>query len=217
MISFRTLTGYAGYSPAASIVARKISAYALISTPALISVRKVAAYALASPRSIPAKNKTSLALLYEIINNNSKSMVFTETDLIVTNPQSVDYQGYNSKVNVATTILTKNYSGNTFLFYNRIPILNHFINDLEIGFAVPANTTIHTLLPLINTAHNLLLTTADVVDGPVLTDPDTITLTGATTSFLYIPGSVVQIAKPAVSLVDVVKVKDLSGFDPSTT
>lgn len=111
----------------------------------------------------------------------------------LSNAIAENYQIYNSKVTVTATASLDSFSGSTVLRYSRADIARHFINDTHLGITVDSNTTIYTLLPLLNIAHNVLMTTDDINDGPVLAGATGITLTAKTTSFLYLPGTTVRL------------------------
>jgi hypothetical protein len=201
----------------ASVRMRKIAGYAAVLTPATHTVRKVAGFAmLQSLRTIP-KGKSSLELIYELINNNSKAVVFDTDTLVLGVPVAAVYQDFNSKISITTTTKTKGYFGTTFLNYNRVDIVRHFLSGNGITLSVPVNTTIYTLLPTLNQQLGSKLTTADIEDAPVLAGAARLWLVAKSTSLLYIPGSRVLIGATEPSLSSVVTVTDLPGFEPSTT
>lgn len=213
MLSLRTITGYVFSTIEPQTIVRKATAYALVATPIVTTIRKATAYALTRPKTPLTKGKTSLEQLYALINSATLGTVFTTSNLAVTTIVAEKYQGYNTKVKVAATLQTIGYSGSTYMRYNRVPLSRSFEDSIEIGFAIVTDTTVYGLLSQLNTAHNLKLVPEDLVDGPIKANAKSLPLTAAATSYLYLPGSTILLGVPYVSLLDVVTVKDLPGFD----
>lgn len=177
---------------------RKITRYALVEIVPQVSIRKISSYALVRDATTAlTKGKSSIALLLELVNANSKGTVFTQTTLRLSNPTAENYQVFNTKVTASATDAQTAYAGSTLFRYNRAAITRHFINDMQLGITVSSNTTIYDLLAALNTAHNVVMTTDDVVDGPVLAGATGITLTAKSTSFLYLPGTTVRLGTAA--------------------
>jgi hypothetical protein len=213
MLSLRTITGYAFSTIEPQVFVRKATAYALVRTPISTTIRKAAVYALSKSPVPLIKGKTSLEQLYTLINGASIGTVFTPSNLNITTLIAEQYQGYNTKVKVAATSLTIGYSGSAFLRYNRTAISRSFEDTTELGFVIAADTTIHGILDQLNTTHNLKLVPGDVVDGPLRGGAKTVLLTATETSYLYAPGTTIQLGSPYQELSDIITVTDLPGFE----
>lgn len=216
MISVRSIFGYTiGVIPVAADV-RKLTAYVLTVDPPAAVVRKISTYVLTSDPKTIEKGKTSLELLYKLINNNTTQAVYDATILTVGEVLPAKYQGYNSKVKISSTPLTRNYTGSNYLYYNRVSMAKSFGVDAPIGFEIPAGATTRGLLAQINTAHNVKILPEEIVDSPVAIGAKSFTLTATDVSYLYLPGSKAKLGSPYIELNDIITITQLPGFERAT-
>ena len=195
---------------------RNVRAYALAVPDVDITVRKLSAYALVQPSPVTyLALRGDVALLQAVNKEHGKTL--TDAQVYFENARVLANDGrYNSQV----TMKPKEgflYSGSMTFRYNRFP-LNDFFAAQDTSVLPAGNqTTIHARLPAINAAFGCNLATTDVVDGPVAADAQAITLTVASGSFLFSPGSQSTIgsAPSAPDLAQLAPVTNLDGFDPA--
>lgn len=200
------------------LAVRKISGYALTKVIPQVNIRNLAAYGIhTKTRVTNFKDKTSAEILLDLINEESID-TYTFANIILGVPEVRTPTGIpkNTRI-VVTAVEGQSYNGSVTLRYNRINLARPFADPGSMGFSVGSNTTVHALLATINTAHNLKLSTTDVIDSAVKAGDTGVTLTASTLSYLYIPGSTVRLGiAPPPTIASVITTKALPGFDRVT-
>lgn len=97
---------------------------------------------------------------------------------------------YNTRVLVAPTAPAK-LSGQMYFRYNRVTLdkIQMTANQFDIGTA----TSVSALLPTLNAASGMSLTMDDLVEATIPATATSFTLTAASTSRLFIPGSTFKV------------------------
>lgn len=180
-----------------------------------INIRRASLLTLWTPPVAIPKNLETKQILLNLMNANTMGTQVAMKDLVFDFPEPNTYHNKNSKVKVK--FIGVGYSGSTYFYYDRLLIERSFAAPDNTLPNIPVNTTIHTLLPSLNTLLKSKLTTDDIEDAPVLAGAVRLWFVAKSTSFLYVPGSMVLIGSPVPSLASVVTVTDLPGFEPSTT
>lgn len=124
---------------------------------------------------------------------------------------------FNTSITL-TSVVGQGYKGSFTVRYNRAnaalsTVLNNVVLPGNRTFAA-ANT--HALIPLINTATGLVLTTDDIVNETIAPGTNSVLLKGADTSYFFLPGSTVKVYSGVVEgdawmLFDVNTLTDLKG------
>lgn len=113
---------------------------------------------------------------------------------------------------VLTALPGSGLKGSVAVRYRRYPFALAFQGKDTSAFVVGAATTIHALLPQINSQYNLALTTADVRDGAVPLHGQ-VTLLTLATSIYFRPNEQIVLGGIAPSLDTALTVGDLTGFN----
>lgn len=213
-LKLRAAPVYVAIQSPPNLDVRNVRAYALAVPDVDITVRKLSAYALVQPSPVTyLALRGDVALLQAVNKEHGKTL--TDAQVFFENARVLANDGrYNSQV----TMKPKEgflYSGSMTFRYNRFPIDDFFAS--QDTSTLPGNqTTIHARLAAINAAFGCNLIAADVVDGPVAADATSLTLTVASGSFLFAPGSqsTIGTAPSAPDLATMAPVTDLGGFDP---
>lgn len=135
------------------------------------------------------------------------------TDLVFSDPQVITGQ-FNSNVKLTVPKGSKlPYSGSTRMRYNRWSIAKPFESRSASDLRSFGSSIVNSL-DAINAAFGLALVPDDVVDAPISAGTTQITLTIASGSFMFIPGSSVVLGG-AATLASNMTSLDLDGFDPA--
>jgi hypothetical protein len=193
-------------------VVRQVNGYTLQQASSSGAVRQVNGYTLQLNRKPPVTG--GLAGLWPLIVADA-SIPLVQAQLSVSAPFADSSQsGCNTGITVAPLgALLNQYSGHTNLYYNRASIADAFTisgSQWLLGTITQA-TTIHALLSSINSAYAIALDSTDINDGPVAAGVTQLTLTGATGSYVFRPGSTV-ILQNVVALTVAVPNVNLPGF-----
>jgi hypothetical protein len=157
--------------------------------------------------------KGDVALLTAVNKEYVKEL--TVDQVFFENPRALaDDARYNSKVSMKPKPGFP-YSGSMEFRYNRWPIVDAFQGLDTTTLPAGNQTTVHARLAAINAAFGRNFATYDVVNSPVAANATAITLTVASTSFLFLPGTSITIGGdlPANDLSINAPVTDLGGFD----
>jgi len=117
--------------------------------------------------------------------------------------------------NTSVTLTAKpgsGYKGSIELHYSRIPLSKYFPDPRWLLPATATETTIHALLPAINAAYGVNLSTAEIADAPVPANATTVTLEALAGSYVFQEGSRFAFATP---LANVVTKRQTKGFYPN--
>lgn len=192
---------------------RQIVGYAFETIPGSEVVRSIAGYAFENaPRTIPM-SKTGDLSMYDLINNNRiVSTVFSTSNTTLGTPTALsqlDTNGHNTSVSL-TAKNGSGYSGSITFYYLRRPIGDLNPTSLSLG-TISVDTTIYAVLATINSKYSWNLSQSDVVDGIVKAGAQGITLTAASGSYLFVPGSQVIVGLHT-ALSSAVATTALTGF-----
>lgn len=201
MISLRNITGYA-----------LVKAVAPLSNK--ISVRnEVLLVAYGKLRTV-TRSKIGKLLLLDMINEQTPE-VFTTNDLTFDSPVTNAVAGEkNTKVTV-TSAVGSSWSGSITFQYNRFNFDQYF-PDTAWKLTILAATTVHSLIPAINAAYGCNLVTDDLVDHVVSANATVLKITASSESYMFIPGTTVQLGISLPTLSSIVTVTNLPGFESVT-
>lgn len=191
---------------------RQLNAYTLQQSSTQGAVRQINGYTLQLNRKPPITG--GLAGLWPLIVADA-SIALVQSQLSVSAPFADSSQsGCNTGVTVAPLgALLNQYSGHANLYYNRRSFADAFLisgTQWLLGTITTA-TTIRALLSSINSAYAIALDPTDVNDGPVPAGTTQLTLTAATTSYVFQPGTTVLLMN-TVALTTAISNVNLPGF-----
>jgi hypothetical protein len=150
-----------------------------------IAIRSIVGYAIGIPPAVLPKGVTGQVALMNLVIAAAKSPR-TSSDFTLGAPTVLTGNAnYNSQVLVTATG-TSNLQGSITLPYNRVDI-GRIIDDKS-HFDFSSATDLTSLLPLLNTASGMTLTSDDINPITIASTDESITLTAATTSRFFIPG-----------------------------
>lgn len=199
-----SIQGYALTYPTPTFDVAEIHGYALTLPPAPIGVKSVAGYVMGVPATSPALkgvlgyamgayNKlpvgmtAAVSLITQILakaKNNRGANQFT------LDPVEVGTRaGFDSKVKL-TALPVSLLQGSMYWHYNRIPLAR--IPDLT-GVVIGGALTVNDLLAKISTVAGFTLAVGDFVNDAIPAGAVEITLTAAATSYIWQPGTQVQL------------------------
>lgn len=168
---------------------RQASVYVLAAPAAVAKVRQAAIYVLVEPQATAPKGVTGEDGLLALINKVT-SVVLDFNKISLGNPIEVSGQERNTQIAVLGKV-SGGYSGSYNVLFNRLPIAQ----GVAPGSHIAANTVtkVHDLIGLLNTASGMVLTARDLVNDTITAGQTDITLTAASTSLFFVPGSTVAI------------------------
>lgn len=170
---------------------RGIKGYAFQSVPGGGTVVNIHGYAfeLVEPLPTPIGGKTALLGFISI-----NSAITWTSDNSVLGPPIADSSvgSVNTRVQL-TAMHSSGYSGSTTIRYGRHELAAAFSSKTVTALSPKADTTVYGLLNEINSAFGYQLTTSDLVDGPVLAGATSLTLTTATGSYMFLPGTQAEV------------------------
>jgi len=193
---------------------RSVRAYALTQPANTTQLRNVRMYALVQMAPLTYLAKAGAVALLEAI-NKEHSKTLTAEQVYFENPQPLAGDDhFNSQITMKPHAVFP-YSGQMVFRYNRFVIADFFAGKDTSTLPAGSQTTIHGRLAAINSTFGCSLSTTDVVNAPVAANTTGLTLTIATTSILFVPGSKMFIGQslPADDLSVKAPVTDLGGFD----
>lgn len=120
----------------------------------------------------------------------------------------------NTKV-LITAKAIGGYRSDFYMYYNRIQIDRCF-PDTAWKLTIPTETTLHSIIPAINAAYGCNLVTDDVVDHVVSANATVLKITANSASYMFIPGTTVQLGISLPTLSSLVTVTNLPGFESVT-
>jgi hypothetical protein len=123
---------------------------------------------------------------------------FTAANLTIGQPQASTQNNCNTVVQI-TAQPASGYSGSMNLYYNRRNIQDAVTSTSWLLGTISAATTVQALLSQINTAYGTNFDPTDVVNGTVNAGATSIMLVAASTSYVFVPGTVVYLTN-SVSL-----------------
>lgn len=168
-----------------------IQAYALYPEPNQLSLRNVQGYALVFDVALPKGVNGPTALTNLILAQSITARPASHFNIGVPEAYSGDQTPYhNSRVQV-TAAAASLLQGSMYFYYTRVGLAK-IPTDLTAISPASAATT-QALIPAINTASGMTLTTQDIVDEPIPAGAVEVTITAAATSRFFIPGDKTQV------------------------
>lgn len=212
-ITNRVAQGVVIYQDAPTTQIRNVRGYALTSPPTQAQLRNVRGYALTAATKPPPTAQTGVNAMLWLLNQNINiATPFTLSQLTIGTPSSYsDPTGLNNAQVTVTAKSGSGYQGSMTAYYKRRTLDSVFSSTAWLLGTISSATTIRALIPQINTAYGVGLDPTDVVDGPVNAGATSLTLTIASGSYMFQPGSALML--PSVSLSNATPVTILSGFD----
>lgn len=191
-VNLASVQGYALANPPAPVQLRDIRGYAMVTLPAQIQLRSISGYAMVPFGYLPKGQTPAQALMAMILLQSRTSRPATHFSL---DPVEVGTEtGYDSKVKVTPTAAAL-LSGEMYFHYNRVP-MNRMASLSTIVIGSAAN--VHALIPQINTLTGMQLTTGDLVNDNIPAGSPEITITAAATSYLFTPGTQIQLGNTPI-------------------
>lgn len=225
----RSLQAYVITPPPVESRVRQVNAYAITGQPVISELRKISGVVLYEDAPIAVvrtiyglaliadvsktylKMKGAVALLTAINKEHGKTL--TAVQVSFADPAPSDDPSFNTTVAMlpAPDWL---YSGQMVFRYERYALEELFRNE-SLTLPVGNQTTVHERLAGVNSAFGCNLEPRDVVDGPVAANATGFTLTVASTSYLFLPGTSIRLGAPppVTDLAQLSPNTDLAGFD----
>lgn len=179
--------GYALATPPTPIALRTIGGYAMGQAPLSIQLRTLSGYAMVPFAKLPLATNGQTSLMNLILQKSKITRPASQFSLGL--PEASTEPGYDTKA-LLTALPAAQLSGSMYWYYNRVH-MNRLTNLSGIVIGAAAST--HGLIAAINTATGMLLTTADIVDTPIVAGSVEVTIVAATTSYFFVPGSTAQV------------------------
>ena len=179
--------GYVLATPPAPASLRSIQGYAMGQPATSLALKGIQGYAAAPFNKLPAGVTAAVALMNLILakaKNNRTANQFT-LDPVELGTRT----DYDSKVKL-TALPVSLLQGSMYWHYNRIPLAR--IPDLS-GVVIGGVLTVNELLTKISTAAGFTLSVGDFVNDAIPAGAVEITLTAAATSYIWQPGTQVQL------------------------
>lgn len=176
---------------------RAVRGYAMASVPAQMALRSVVGYAMAAvPTPLPQGVTGKQAVLNMVLARSKKTRPATDFDIETPNVRTGD-EYFNSTVKVIAQPAS-GLLGSMVFRYNRVPLnrMNLASNSFDLGTA----TSIYALLPAINAASGMILTTDDIEDAAIDPSAATVTLKSKPGSWWFLPNSTLVIGKVLTSI-----------------
>lgn len=188
---------------------RQVTGHLWIPEPAVGAVRQIVGHAWVRDRPLPAKVGPSA--IWDLLSSASVSGTALSSTQLTLGTVSVDSTkvGFNTRLTL-TAKSGSGYAGSGSVRYSRRDINDAFASTVWALGTIASNTTISALLSSINSTYGTFLDPTDIVDGTVLAGASALRLTIASTSYVFIPGTYVDIATP---LGTAVPATNLMGFD----
>lgn len=186
-VSIASVQGYALANPPAQIQLRDIRGYSMVTMPAAIQLRGIGGYVMVPFRTLPTGQTAAAALMALILTLSKTVRPASHFNLAAVEVSTLT--GYDSKVNVTPTASAL-LSGSMYFYYNRVNMVR--MPDLS-SIVIGSAANVWALIPQINTLTGMQLTTNDLVNDIIPAGYPEITLTAASTSYLFTPGSQCQI------------------------
>lgn len=191
------IQGYALTKPGSPVSLRDVRGYAMVQAPAQVSLRSVGGYVLTTPAApLPLGVTGKQAVLNMIV---ARSKITRPTSDFTIDPAAVltGDESFNATVK-AYAAAASGLLGNTTFRYNRVKLSR--INVVSGSFELGTAATIYDLIPALNAASGLVLTTDDIEDGPIASTDTSVTLKAKASSYWFIPGDTLVIGKNLTSI-----------------
>lgn len=188
-----------------------IQGYALVGTASAMRVGAIQGYALVRTPNLPNVTVSGPTALLAAMNKQYKSS-FTATQVTFGPPQALaNDPDYNTTTEL-TAIRTSGYSGSKIMRYNRVEFsLVTAGKDTAIPTTGMGSTIVASLAAL-NTKLGLALVASDVVDAPIPSGATGFNIVIASTSVLFIPGSMVRMGTPIPTMAQAFPQVELFAF-----
>jgi len=213
-VEITNIQGYAAVTPVRQVEVTNIQGYAAVRKPAVVSMRDLRGYAMASGFSqvalrtvggyvmttpaapLPLGVTGKQAVLNMIVARSKITRPTSDFTIDAATVLTGD-ESFNSKVKTYAAA-SSGLLGNTTFRYNRVKLdrINIVSNAFDLGTA----TTIYGLIPALNAASGMVLTTDDIEDGPIASTDSTVTLKAKASSYWFIPGDTLVIGKALPSI-----------------
>lgn len=181
----------------AQIGVRQVRGYAIVASPAQMGLRQIRGYAMTTPFTPLPTGVTGKQAVLNMIAAKAKT-ARPSTDFTI-DPATVLTGDplFNSKVKTYAAA-SSGLFGNTTFRYNRVPLSR--MGLVSGGFDLGTATTIYGLIPALNAASGIVLTSDDIEDGPIAASDTSVTLTAKSTSWWFIPGNTLVVGKNLPSI-----------------
>lgn len=161
---------------------RQAVTYVMYTPIRIPTIRSAVTYVIYGNLALPkgVDSKTALFnLIYELTEQDLQP-----EDLNIGPPEVTTENGCNTRIRVTSPL--RELEGEVYFYYNRaqvsrLPIPSNF---------VPAQTDLHLLVPDLQVATGMLVSTGDFVNAPVTAGK--VLIEAASTSYFFLPGSTLQ-------------------------
>lgn len=179
--------GYALTIPPAPVALKSVLGYAMGVPATSLAMRSLPGYAMVAYNKLPVGVTAASALMSMILAKAKNSRTANQFTL---DPVEVGTgEGFDSKVKL-TALPVSLLQGNMYWHYNRIPLAR--IGDLS-GVVIGGALTVNELLTKLSTAAGFTFVAGDFVNDAIPAGAVEITLTAASTSYIWQPGTQVQL------------------------
>lgn len=161
-------------------------------------------------RAIPSFAATGANILRTAINNESFVKFDTSTLAISAPTALASGKNYNTSI-VLTPIGLAPYSGSHTFRYRRTDMLRYFA-DVSWKLNITAATTLYAQIAAINTAYGCNFVQGDLVDQAIPAGRTYLVIVAAATSYLFLPGSILNLGAIPPQLQTAFTSDSLSGF-----
>lgn len=182
-----SVQGYALATPPAPLALRGLQGYVMGQPATSLALRAIQGYAMVTYNKLPAGVSAATALMNLIL---AKAKNTRGSNQFTLDPVEVGTRtDYDSKVKL-TALPVSLLQGSMYWHYNRIPLGR--IPDLA-GVVIGGALSVNELLAKISTVAGFTLSADDFVNDAIPAGAVEITLTAASTSYIWQPGTQVQL------------------------
>lgn len=162
--------------------------------------------------------QTSSKILLDLINNDNSTSL-AQSAITFGAPTVVAEDNASGLITeiVATAASGSGYFGSQTFTYNRVDLGFMLVNEPDLLIETEV-TSVYDLLPALNAAFGIQLSTDDIVDAVIpATEPDVntpVTITAKATSLVWAKSVTINVTKPLVALSSVLTQTTLDGLYP---
>lgn len=196
-VEVTNVQGYVLYTKPNQVSMRDLRGYVMASGFSQVGLRTVGGYVMTTPASPLPLGVTGKQAVLNMIVARSK-ITRPTTDFTIDAPAILTGDDFFNATVKANATASSGLLGSTTFRYNRVKLsrMNLVSSAFDLGLA----TTIYGLIPALNAASGLVLTTDDIEDGPIATTDLTVTLKAKASSYWFIPGDTLVIGKSLPSI-----------------
>jgi len=188
-VNVAEIHGYALTTPPAQLALRRFQGYVMGVPPNSLAMKTFNGYAMAYNVALPKGVDGKTGLMNMILAVSKTVRPATHFSLGAVEAYNDPNQIYNSRA-LLTALPAAQLSGSMYFYYNRTGLAR--MGSLA-GVVIGNAATTQALIPAINAATGMTLTTADIIDEPIAAGSPEVTITAASTSYFFTPGDTCQV------------------------